>query len=199
MAQVETFTWTNPNPAVARDLDVGFEVAEITTVDITNGGSWYWNDQMSDAYALDVDAGTIATSNGFVPLAESINYGAAISGMTNANPAVITVDDTSLAGFAVGDTIAVVALADDGAAAASLNGTYTIASLTATTITTATDTSSGYSAYVSGGSVIRVSDANGDPIPTENFARRGITCGTTGVGGNSAVMTAVVRGKESVT
>jgi len=198
MAQMKTFTWTNPNPAVARDLDVGFEVAEITTIDRTNGGIWMWNDQMADAEVLDVDAGTIATTNGFTPLSENANYGAAISAISAANPAVITVDDSGPAGFAAGDTIKVAAVADDGAGT-SLNGEYTIASLTATALTTATDTSSGYSAYVSGGFVTRVSDTNGNAIPTENFARRGITVGTTPVGANSAVMVAVVKGKESVT
>lgn len=199
MAQIKRFTWTNPDPAVARDLDVGFDVAEITTIDITNGGSWYWINGMGDGYSLDVDAGTVATSNGFTPLSESPNYGASISGFTNANPGVITVDDTGPAGFAVGDTIKVSSLADDNSADNSLNGEFTIASLTTTTITLDEDTSSGYSAYVSGGFVTRVSDTNGNAVATENFARRGITVGTTPVGANSASMIAIVKGEESVT
>lgn len=198
MAQIKRFSWTNPNPAVARDLNVGFTVAKIITIDVTNGGSWMWINGMGSGYSLDVDAGTIATSNGFTPLAESANYGASISGFTNASPGVITVDDTGPAGFAVGDTIKVSSLADDGSAANSLNGTFTIASLTATTITLNEATNSGYSAYVSGGYVTRVSDVNGDPVPTENFARRGITVGTTPVGAASAAMVAIVEGEESV-
>ncbi len=197
MAQVRTFTWTNPNPAVARDLDVGFTVAEITTVDRTNGGSWYWNDGMADAEVLDVDSGTLTTTNGFTPLSESANYGATVSGFTNANPGVITVDDTGPAGFAAGDTITVTGVADDQSAT-TLNGTYTVASVTATTITTATNTTA-YSVYVSDGTAVRVSDTSGDVIPTENFARRGITVGTTPVGANSANMVAIVVGKETVT
>jgi len=197
MAQIKTFTWTNANPAVARNLDVGFTVAEITTVDQTNGGSWYWNDQMGSGYYLDVDSGAITTSNGFTALSQSGRYGAAISGFTNANPGVIMVDNTALIGFAIGDTIAVVDVADD-AAGTSLNATYTIASVTATTITTGTNTSA-YSAWVSGGRVIRVSDTDGTPIPTENSAIRGVTVGTGPVGAASAVMVAVVKGKESVT
>lgn len=196
MAQIRTFTWTNANPAVARQLDVGFTVAEITTVDQTNGGSFYWNDRMTSGYYLDVDAGTVTTSNGFTPLAQSGRFGAVISAFTNANPGVITVDETTLAGIAAGDTIAVVDLADDGSAT-SLNGTYTVASVTATTITTATNTSA-YSVYVSGGRVVRVSDTNGDPVPTENASIRGITVGTGAVGAASAVVMAVVKGKESV-
>jgi len=197
MAQVQTYTWTNANPAVARNQDVGFEVAEATTVDTTNGGSWYWNDQMAAASSLDVDAGTISGSNGFTALSESSNYAATISAFTNASPGVITVDDTALYGFAAGDTIKVEGIAESGSGT-SLNQDYVIASITATTITTATDTTS-YGVWVSGGKVSRVSDTAGVAIPVENLARRGITVGTTPVGANSAVMVMVCRGKESVT
>lgn len=200
MAQIKTFSWTNANPAVARNLDVGFTVAEITTIDITNGGSWQWVTGMADASYLDVDAGTITGTNGFTPLSQSSTYGATISGFTNASPGVITVNDTSTFGFAVGDTIRVAEVADDLSGTNSLNGTYTIASLTATTITTATNTSvTGYSVYVSGGVVTRVSDTNGNPIATENFAIRGMTVGTGPVGAASADMVAIVKGSESVT
>lgn len=197
MAQVKKFSWTNPATAVARDLDVGFTVAKITTIDVTNGGSWMWINGMGDGYVLDVDSGAVATSNGFTPLAENANYGAAISAFTNASPGVITVDDTGPAGFAVGDTIKVVAVADDGSTSNSLNDQYTIASLTATAITLNENTSAD-SVYVSGGFVTRVSDVNGDPVPVENFARRGITVGTTPVGANAAAMVAIVEGEESV-
>lgn len=200
MAQVKTFTWTNPSTAVARNLDCGFTVAEITTVDTTNGGSWYWNDQMADAAVLDVDSGAFATSNGFTPLAQSARYGAAISGFTNANPGVITVNDVSTFGYAAGDTIKVTDIAESGSNT-SLNGNFTIASVSASanTITLVQDTSSGYNTYVSGGYVTRVSDTNGVAIPVENQAIRGITVGTTPVGANSAVMVAVCRSSESVT
>lgn len=197
MAQMRTFTWTNANPAVARNQDVGFTVAEITTVDTTNGGSWYWNNQMAAASSLDVDSGTISGSNGFTALAQSGTFGTAISAFTAANPGVMTVTDTVAAGFAAGDTVKVTGIADDQTGV-TLNADYTIASLTATTITTATNTTA-LSAYVSDGTVTRVSDTNGNVIPTENVAIRGITIGTTPVGAASAVMVAVVYGEESVT
>src|SRR3990167_4348807 len=104
MAQIQTFGWTNPNPAVARNLDVGFTVAEITTVDVTNGGSFYWNSSMPSGYYLDVDAGTITTSNGFTPLAQGAQFGASMSNFTTANPGVITASNVSAFGFAAGDT-----------------------------------------------------------------------------------------------
>ena len=196
MAQVKTFTWTNPATAVAKNIDVGFQVAKVTSVDITNGGSWQWIYGMTNGYYLDVDAGTITTSNGFTPLAQNTNVGSTISGFTNASPGVLTVADTATAGFAVGDTIVVAELADDGTAT-SLNGEYTIASLTATTITTTTNTTA-YSVYVSGGVVYRKTDTNGDPVRSENYAIRGMTLGTGVVGANSASMVAIFESQEPV-
>lgn len=200
MAQVKTFTWTNPNPAVARNLDCGYDPVEITIVDLTNGGSWYWNSGFTDATVLDVDAGTIAGTLGVTPLSQNAIYGAAISGFTNANPGVITGADVTQVGIVAGDTIKVAGVADNGAdPALSLNreSTYTVASVTATTITLDQNTTAD-NVYVSGGVASRVSDTNGVAIPTENVAIRGLTLGTSAVGATSASMTAVVRGDESV-
>lgn len=198
MAQIKRFSWTNPSSAVARNLDCGFDVAHVKTIDVTNGGSWEWIAGMPDGYSLDVDAGSIATSNGFTPLSQSARFGAAISGFTNASPGVITVNETAAFGFAAGDTIKVAGIADDGSAANSLNGEYTIASVTATTITLNEATNSGYSVYVSGGFVSRVSDSAGAAVATDNVAIRGITVGTTPVGANDAVMVAICYGEEPV-
>lgn len=198
MTQAKTFGWTNPASAVARNEDIGFTVNEITTVDVTNGGSFYWNSSMPNGYYLDVDAGTITTSNGFTPLSQGARFGAAMSAFTNANPGVITASNVSQFGFAAGDTILVSAVADDGSGT-SLNGEFTVASVTATTITLVENTSAPtYSVYVSGGFVSRVSDANGDAVPTENKAIRGITLGTGVVGANNAVMVCTARGNNSV-
>lgn len=198
MAQIKTFAFTNANPAVARNIDVGFTVTQILTIDTTNGGSWEWVTGMAAASYLDVDAGTITLTNGFTALAQSSAYGATISGFTNANPGVLTVNDTATFGFAAGDTVTVAELADDGAdAALGLNGDYVIASLTATTITLVENTTAD-NVYVSGGVVTRVSDTNGDAIPTENFAIQGMTLGTDVVGANSAVMVAIVKGENNV-
>jgi len=196
MAQVKVFDWTNPNPAVARNLDCGFDPVKVTVVDLTNGGSWMWIEGFTDGTVLDVDAGTITGSNGVTPLSQSSVFGAAISGFTNANPGVITAANVSQVGITTGDTIKVTGIADDGSAT-TLNGNYTVASATATTITTATNTTS-YSVYVSDGYATRVSDTNGDAIPTENFAIRGLTLGTSAVGANSASMVAIVEGDEPV-
>ena len=200
MAQIKTYSWTNANPAVARNQSVGFYISEITTIDITNGGSWQWVRGMAAGSYLDVDAGTITGTNGFTLLSQDAAYGATISGFTNASPGVITVNDTATFGFAAGDTIQVSELSDDLTGTNSLNGTFTIASITATTITTTTDTSvTGYSVYVSGGVVSRVSDSSGTPIATQNYAIEGITIGTGPVGAASASMVAIVKGGNPVT
>jgi hypothetical protein len=199
MSQIKVFNWENANPAVARDIDVGFVVAEITTIDITNGGSWQWVTGMAEASSLDVDAGTISGSNGFTTLLDGSEFGAAISNFTNANPGVITASNAASLGFAAGDTIKVAGVADDATGTLSLNGSFTVASVTATKITLVEDTLvTGYSVWVSGGFASRVSDTNGIPVATENVAIRGMTIGTTPVGANSASMVAIVKSTENV-
>lgn len=192
MAQVHKETWTNAASAAARNINTGWIVDEITIVDETNGGSFYWNSEMADASILDVDSGTLTTTNGVTPLSQSATIGQAVSAFTNANPGVITVSDAATGGFAAGDTINVVALADDQSAANSLNDQYTIASVSGNNLTTATDTTS-YSVYVSGGRALRVSDTNGDAVVQSNAAIRGVTLGTSAVGANSAVMSCVAK------
>lgn len=198
MAQVKRVTWTNASSAVARNQSVGFTVTRATVTDITNGGQWTWTKGMADASYLTVSSGTITTSNGFTPLSQGALYGAPISAITAANPAVITATDIAASGIVAGDTIKVTGIADDGTGT-TLNGDYTVASVSATEITTATDTSSGYSVYVSGGHASRVSDTNGDPVSTVNFGIDGMTIGTGAVGGGSASMVAVFEGDMNVT
>lgn len=195
--QQKTFSWTNPNPAVARNLDCGFVVDEITVTDGTNGGQFYWNSSMPTASVIDVDGGTYTGTNGVTPLAQSSVYGAAMSNFTTANPGVITAVNISQVGIVAGDTIEVSAVAESGAGT-SKNGQFTVASVTATTITLVESTV-GYKTYVSGGFVTRISDSDDVPVPVNNFAIRGVTLGTSAVGANSAVMTAVARSSENVT
>lgn len=195
--QQKTKSWTNPNPAIARNLDFGFTVDEITITDVTNGGQFYWNSSLPNAYVIDVDGGSTVTTNGVTPLSQSAIYGAAVSNFTTANPGVITATYISTVGIVAGDTIKVTDIAESGSGT-SKNGTFTVASVTATAITLVESTV-GYKTYVSGGYVTRVKDSNNVPIPTENFAIRGVTLGTSAVGANSASMVATGRSSESVT
>jgi len=199
MSQMKVWGWTNPAAAVVRYESIGFTVDEITVTNITDGWQKYWNSSMPDASYILVDSGAYTNTNGFTPLAQSTAVGATISGFTNANPGVLTVNTTGVFGFAAGDTVKVSELADDATGTLSLNNTFTVASVTATTITLVENTSvTGYSVYVSGGIVIRVSDTDGVGIPIENHAVGGILLGTDPVGGNDDVMVAVAHGSNSV-
>lgn len=197
MAQIKRFNWTNPNPAVARNLDCGFDPVKVEIWDLTTPNRFEWTTDMADASYFTLGTLAYTTSNGVTPLSQSTAVGATVSGFTNANPGVITVNDTATFGFAAGDTIKVAGLADDGSAANSLNGEFTIASVTSTTITLSENTSA-YSVYVSGGFVTRVSDTNGDAVALENLAIRGVTLGTGCVGANSASMVAMCYAEEPV-
>lgn len=199
MSQMRVSGYTNPATAVVRNESIGFTVSQITVTNVTDGVQYYWDSSMTSGYYVTVDTGAVTTSNGFTPLAQNTAVGATISGFTNANPGVITVNDTASFGFAAGDTVKVAELADDLTGTLSLNNNFTVASVTATTITLVENTTvTGYSVYVSGGSVSRVTDTNGDPVPTENVAIQGITLGTGVVGGNDDVMTYVVFGENVV-
>lgn len=199
MSQMIVDGYTNPATAVVRNESVGFTVSQITVTNITDGVQYYWNSSMDAASYIKVNDGTYTNTNGFTPLAQSTAVSATASGFTNAAPGVITVNDTATFGFAAGDTIKVAEVADDLTGDASLNNNFTIASVTATTITLVEDTSvTGYSVYVSGGKVTRVSDTDGTPIPIENHAIGGITLGTDVVGTNNDVMTYVIHGENTV-
>lgn len=200
MSQMKVGTYTNPaSGTAATNISFGFTVDAITVYNQTAGSIFSWNSSMADASYFTVTSGAYTSSNGFTPLAQNSAFGATISNFTNANTGVITVNDTATFGFAAGDTIKVAEVADDLTGTNSLNGTFTISSITATTITITTDTSvTGYSVYVSGGVVSRVSDTNGNPVATENEAIRGLTFGTGVVGANDDVVTYVATGSNSV-
>jgi hypothetical protein len=199
MAQIKKLNWTNASTAVARNESVGFTVAKIEIFNLSTAAALAWTADMAVASIFNVGVPAYTTSNGITPLSQNAAYGAAISGFTNANPGVITVNDTATFGYAAGDTVKVAGVADDGTGTLSLNNDFTIASVTATTITLVENTSvTGYSVWVSGGFVIRVSDTNGVAIPTENLAIEGVTIGTSAVGGNSEVMVAICYGEEPV-
>lgn len=196
MAQVKRFAWTNPSTAVAKNLDVGFTTAKIEIFNLSTAAALAWTANMANASIFNVGVPAYTTTNGVTPLAQDAAYGATISGFTNANPGVLTVNDTATFGFAAGDTVKVASLADDGTAT-SLNGQFTVASVTSTTITLVENTSA-YSVYVSGGVVTRVSDSSGNAVAISNKAIRGLTLGTSAVGGNSESMVAIVYGEEPV-
>ncbi len=197
MSQLETTSWTNPNPAVAKNVSVGFTVARVTTIDVTNRGSWVWVYGMPNGYYLDVDAGTITTSNGWTPLSESALFGAPITAISKAADTTFTCSYLDQFSFAVGDTVKATEIADD-LTGTTLNGNYTVKSLTATTVVCEESTAAGYAVYVSGGFLSQVSDTNGIPYPTVNVSIQGGTVGTGMVGAASADVVAVFEGANVV-
>lgn len=193
--QRKSFAWTNPASAVAKNIDLGFVPSEVWITNLTDGVLYYWNDNFTDAYVMTVSSGSIATSNGVTPLDQDAQYGSAISGFTNANPGVVTVADGTI--FTAGDTVNAMGIADDQSQSSSLNGQFTVASVSGNSVTLSENTTS-YSVYVSGGLLVPVSDSAGDPIPTQNYSIQGVLLGTSAVGGNNDSMALVAYGPDPV-
>jgi len=197
MAQLKTVSWTNEDPAVARTQSVGFAVSRVQTIDVTAGGSWMWVYGMPNGYYITMSSGNVTTSNGWTPLSQEALFGAPITGVTLAADTIFTCSYLDQFDLAVGDTIKVTDIADDQTGT-TLNGTYTVKSFTSSAITCEEDTSSGYSAWVSGGFASQVSNAAGVPYPVANVAVEGGTIGTGMVGGNASDMVAVFEGENVV-
>ena len=213
MAQMKTFSFTSASSPVNVDINVGFDVAFVELINETGQGSSAnpgvvkrarWSDTMTNGEAALVkntnsaatDESSFITSAGFSMITDSAIYGSSISGITNAASAVITVADAAGAGFAVGDTIKVTDVADD-LTGTTLNGNYTIASISGNALTTNTNTSSGFSTYVSGGNATRVTDVSGNPIATVNRGQRKLRIGT-GLQADSSLIHVIIWGKNSV-
>lgn len=197
MSQLKTTSWTNPASAVARNTSVGFEVTRVMTIDQTNGGSWMWVYGMTSGYYLDVDAGTITTSNGWTPVSQSALFGAPITGVSNAADVVFTCSFLDQFSFAVGDTVKATEIADDLTGTGTLNGTYTVITVSATQIT-CSESTVGKAAWVSGGFLSQVKNSSNVPYPTVNVAIEGGTIGTGMVGANNAYMVAIFEGQNPV-
>jgi hypothetical protein len=206
MAQQATFKWTNASTAAARTQPIGFAPAHIVIMG-TSGtvGRYEWNDQMAEGSVLDTVADTYSATNGITynssPTAQFGQpiTGSGAAGFTNANPGVITVQDGSY--FKAGDVINVTGIANTNVGA-TLNGQYTIASVTGNALTTTTNTTA-YGVRVSGGTVTLYSrpdtDGNYNPAINPNIASYSITIGTAAVGANSQQMVMTVWGKNNVT
>jgi hypothetical protein len=209
MAQMATFKWTNAATAAARTQPIGFAPAHIKIMAVSGTvANAEWNDQMvAGSVQTQANAGTLAYSatNGITFVANPPGqFGQSLSGagaaaFTNANPGVITVNDGSF--FKAGDIINVTGVANTNVGP-TLNGQYTIASVTGNALTTTTNTTA-YGVRVSGGTVSLYSrpntDGNYDPAVNPNLASYGITIGTAAVGGNAQQMVMTVWGKNNVT
>lgn len=206
MAQMATFKWTNAATAAARFQSIGFAPAHIVIMGISGTSTRYeWNDQMPNG-AFFTGISTYTTTNGITYVSNPPGQfgqpitGAGAAGFTNANPGVVTVQDGSV--FLAGDIINISGIANT-AVGATLNGQYTIASVSGNALTLTTNTTA-YGVRVSGGVVTLFSrpDAFGTtytPAVNPNVASYGVTIGTGAVGANSQVMVMTVWGKNNVT
>jgi hypothetical protein len=209
MAQMATFKWTNAATAAARVQVLGFAPAHIKIMAVSGTvANAEWNDQMAAASVqTQANAGTLAyvTTNGITFTANPPGQfgqplsGAGAAAFTNANPGVITVADASY--YRAGDVINVTGVANTNVGP-TLNGQYTIASITGNAITTTTNTTA-YGVRVSGGSVTLFSrpdtDGNYQPAVNPNVASYSVLIGTSAVGGNAQQMVMTVWGKNNVT
>lgn len=209
MVQMATFKWTNAATAAARNQPIGFAPAHIKIMSVSGTvTNAEWNDQMAaGSVQTQANAGTLAysASNGITyNSSPQGQFGQPLSGagaaaFTNANPGVITVQDGSY--FKAGDVINVTGVANTNVGA-TLNGQYTIASVSGNALTTTTNTTA-YGVRVSGGTVSLYSrpntNGNYDPAINPNIASYSITIGTAAVGANSQQMVMTVWGKNNVT
>jgi hypothetical protein len=197
MSQLKTISWTNPATAVAKNVSVGFDVARVQTIDVTAGGSFMWVYGMPNGYFLNLASGAITTTNGFTPASQDALFGAPITAVTRAADTVFTCSYLDQFNFLVGDVVNANAISDD-ATGTTLNGQYTVLSVSAAAVTCSESTASGFSAWVSGGFLVKVKNSLGVPYPTLNVGIQGGTLGTGMVGANSSEMVAVFEGSNSV-
>jgi len=177
----------------AYNLEIGFEA---TTVIVWNYTKWasdgvkqefIWHKGMADGYALSEicdDTGTnraVETSNGFTPYdtsAVTANYQTA-SGITKANPGVVTVTSTS--GWLAGHALRFQGLVE----MIELNKTAVpiyIKEIIDGTTFSILDTSGYGAAETTGGTVYNLSKA----VEASGF--KGITLGTTVIGANDDIL-----------
>lgn len=197
MSQLKIMAWTNPATAVARNMSVGFAVSRVQVIDVTNGALQQWVYGMPVLSHQNITTGAVVLTNGFTPLAQGALFAAPITAVTRAADTVFACSSLDQFSFAVGDTVNAYGIADDQTGL-TLNGTYTVLSVSASAVTCSESTASGYSAWVSGGYLSQVSDANGSPYAQENKAIMGGTLGTGMVGANAASMVAIFEGQNSV-
>jgi len=196
MAQVKSFSWTNPSPTVVRTLDIGFDITKIEVIDVTAGakGEWVFGMPVGSLQAAD---GTVTLTNGVTPLDEQAIFGAPITALTKGATTVITIAFEDRFEYVEGDKVRAVSIVDTGAAE-TLNREYTVTSVSGNQITCSDDTSSGFNTYVSYGLLNRIQNKDGRPYSRKNVAISGCTLGTSIVGAAGSEMVAVVYGEESV-
>lgn len=187
--KIRGFSFTSGGAAY--NLDVGFVPNMVQIYNLTKWATdgtnceFLWDKSMADGYAY-AQASDIAsldrsiiTSNGVSVYQTSSwpDISEVISGVTQANPAVVTVGST--ANYTTGDYVRI----RDVVGMDELNGNlYKITVINSTTFSLDGVDSSGFTAYSSGG------NAYNQSIKIENTGKSGITLGTSVVGADGDVL-----------
>lgn len=196
MTQMKVGSFTSTG--AVKTLSFGFTVDQITLYNSTAPGIFAWNSSMASGSYWDVAAGTYTSSNGFTPLAQGVLVGPPITAISTGATTSVTASNLDQFSIVAGYVVNLVEIADD-LTGTTLNLTSaTVASVSSTAVVLSVNTSSGYSAYVSGGYIVPVTDANGDPVATQNVAIRGLSLGSGVYGTTSDAITYVAFGQNSV-
>jgi hypothetical protein len=196
-------TFTNPDPAVAVTLELGFVPDHFILYNYTGYSTntaisrAEWFRGMADAYALiqtvnasDIPVQTLQTTNGFTPFSDGAEYAstlATITGATKANPCVITATGH---GFSTGDIVTISSVV--GMVQLNTNR-YKIVVIDANSFSlkdlfgNPVD-STAFGTYVSGGQANKISDTSTPPGMVEDTGSAGIILGTAVVGAAADVI-----------
>lgn len=198
MAQILEFNWKNPQTVAPVTITVGFAISKITVVDITVGNVYLWVAQMPAGEYLQVGTTGVQNTNGFTPFANQALFGCPITGYQAITPPLyFQGQGVNLFNFQVGDTILATDMAETGTGKTN-NGLYTVSGISGNQVQIEGTATTGYKNYASGGFLVRVKDAQGNPVAQKNHAIYGGVIGTGMAGGGGSIMTCIVEGSMSV-
>lgn len=200
MAQTLEFTWTNPATVVPVTLTVGFAISRVTVYDTTAGNVYTWVSQMAPDEYIQIGTSGKQTTNGFTPITRTALFGAPITGFQQITaPMYFQCEFVDLFGFQAGDTVLATDMAESGQGKP-INGIYTVASIAKNQVNLSDAAqASGYMEYAAGGKLVRIKDAQGNPIPVRNHSVFGGTVGTGMAGAAGSVISCIVEGSMNVT
>lgn len=208
MAQVKEIVWTNTSGAsTALPVEIGFVPTKVTVIDVTTGNVYYWYDGMAQGSYIEVLGGgnypTYQTAGGFQWMGDVWLGGMGITSFTAPTSTMqgsIGVTNSAWFNLQPNSTIKVVgAVCTPAANAVSVNGTYSVQSVSSGVITLNTPNPlPTYQTYVSGGVVIPLTNACGQPY-SPKIGCYGCVLGANMVGTAGAQARAIFESCVSVT
>ena len=175
MAYVKQFQFTKDGSAHTESLGVTTNV--LRTYNKASGDMFIWSSAMPDNSSFHLNTSGYGTSNGGRNTNTGALFGAPITAVTKGATTTFTASYIDLFSISEGDVLVVTQIAGDNTGT-SLNGEYTVSSVTATQVVCSKNTSAGYEAYVSGGVLVRKENSSGVPVSTANKGISGVVVGT---------------------